>query len=387
MRRGLTLLEVVLSMWLLILALVLATAVLHRAMREMTRQEHATRAAFLAQDRLEGFVALPSRRLQPSSGSFEPPYQGYRWTLEVQELSYGLLYLQVTVDGPAGARFRLGTQRRSDPALLWLASNREGQRSQLYQVQEDGTDLVRRTRNRFEDSQPAVSPDGREVAFVSDRLGPRQIFRMSALEREAPARLLVGSPVLAHQPAWSPDGRRLAYTTYEKGFSHVFVLDLDSGLKEDLTPAGSHEHNPVWSPDGRWLALVTLGSQGACEISLVSPGGTLRRALTRAGGWNTAPSFSPDSRRIAFMSNRDGNPEIYTMALTGGQVERLTRDPAPDTDPRWSPDGKRIAFVSERNGGAQLFVMQADGTRVRPLLPKGEEAPRGYFERDACWVP
>jgi len=67
---------------------------------------------------------------------------------------------------------------------------------------------------------------------------------------------------------------------------------------------------------------------------------------------------------LAFVSERDGNPEIYFMNADGTGLSRLTNNPATDTDPAWSPDGKRIAFVSKRDGGSDIYVMNADGSNV-----------------------
>jgi TolB protein len=72
--------------------------------------------------------------------------------------------------------------------------------------------------------------------------------------------------------------------------------------------------------------------------------------------------FDPPEGRIAFVSKRDGDHEIYVMNSDGSEVSRLTNSPGPDQGPVWSPDGRRIAFESFRDGGKRIFVMNADGT-------------------------
>ncbi len=79
------------------------------------------------------------------------------------------------------------------------------------------------------------------------------------------------------------------------------------------------------------------------------------------------PTWSPDGRYIAFQSDRDGNYEIYVMNANGNNVRRLTENSADDLQPSWSPDGARIVFISSRNGGGELFVMDTDGSSVRQL--------------------
>jgi Tol biopolymer transport system component len=75
-----------------------------------------------------------------------------------------------------------------------------------------------------------------------------------------------------------------------------------------------------------------------------------------------SPRWSPDGSRLAFVSDRDGNEEIYVMNSDGSGQTRLTDSPASDAGPSWSSDGKRITFVSERDGEARQYSMNADGT-------------------------
>ncbi len=82
---------------------------------------------------------------------------------------------------------------------------------------------------------------------------------------------------------------------------------------------------------------------------------------------NFLPVFSPDGTKLAFQSNRDGNPEIYVMNRDGSGIRRITNHPLSDTTPTWSPSGNQIAFVSDRTGSPQIYVVDADGLNFRPL--------------------
>jgi len=92
------------------------------------------------------------------------------------------------------------------------------------------------------------------------------------------------------------------------------------------------------------------------------------RPLSADTGQQIDPAFSPDGARIAFVSNRDGNAEIYAMDADGSHVTRLTSDPQLDGHPVFTPDGQAILFQSQRTGGKlQIFAMNADGTGVKQL--------------------
>ena len=103
---------------------------------------------------------------------------------------------------------------------------------------------------------------------------------------------------------------------------------------------------PAWSPDGRKLAFVS-GRDGNAEIYVMNADGSAQENLTRQPASDSHPSWSRDGRRIVFVSRRDGNSEIYVMNADGSGLRNLTRTPSSDLDPAWSPDGRAIAFVQK----------------------------------------
>jgi WD40 repeat protein/type II secretory pathway pseudopilin PulG len=104
--------------------------------------------------------------------------------------------------------------------------------------------------------------------------------------------------------------------------------------------------------------------EGNFDIYSMNADGTLQMRLTNEPGVEGYPHCSPDGNKIVFMSDRDGNQEIYVMNADGTGQKRLTNEPATDSCPHFSPDGSRIAFTSLRDGGLnnEIYIMNADGT-------------------------
>ena len=110
------------------------------------------------------------------------------------------------------------------------------------------------------------------------------------------------------------------------------------------TPAPLDVQTPAWSPDGRKLAFVSR-RDGNSEIYVINADGSGQENLTQHPARDSHPSWSRDGRKLAFVSRRDGNSEIYVMNADGSGLRNVTRAPSNDLRPAWSPDGRAIAFV------------------------------------------
>jgi Tol biopolymer transport system component len=221
---------------------------------------------------------------------------------------------------------------------------------------------------------PTWSPDGRKIAFVSDRSGSADIYVMNAdgsqqrrLTRNAKPKEL----------AWSPDGRKIAFGSHARGGPRdVYVMNADGTGLLNLTPGPGGGEALSWSPDGRKIGFRSL-RDGSGEIYVVSADGTGLRRLTHltrvplSSGSTTwsAPGWSPDGRKILFVRVKWGTPnsEIVVMNADGSRQRDLTRNAAPDGNPVWSPDGRKILFVSKRAGYSEIYVMNADGSGQQNL--------------------
>ncbi len=157
----------------------------------------------------------------------------------------------------------------------------------------------------------------------------------------------------------------------------IFVVTSHSEAGASaIAKANAVKNQPLALKANGKIAFVS-NRDGNAEIYLMEPDGSNQTRLTNTQGEELAPVWSPDGTKIMFESNRDGNYEIYAMNSDGSHQMRLTNNPAADDSGAWSPDGTRIAFTSSRDGNSEIYVMSADGSNQVRLTndPASDQFP------------
>jgi TolB protein len=230
-----------------------------------------------------------------------------------------------------------------------VVSTRDGDYA-IYAMSAEGDDQQRLTDTDVDPStpqgllfqtEPAWSPDGSTIAFVSKRSGSSDLYAMGA--DGSGTRRLTSTEDDDAQPDWSPDGERIVFARGTP--ARLFVMDADGTGARRLTAGQAEETEPSWAPDGSWIAHSRREPGTSIrELWLVRPDGAEPHPLTKLGGVAQAPAWSPDGLRIVFSADvGDGRFDIYTVGADGKNVRPVTSG-EDSFEPAWSPDGKTIAF-------------------------------------------
>ncbi len=174
--------------------------------------------------------------------------------------------------------------RLGDDALVF-ASSRDGD-SEIYRMPAAGGKPQRLTAFHRDDWAPVPSPDGKTIAFLSDREGPARVFLMAA--DGTGVRRLTGRAEKDRDeaaPVWSPDGGSIAYLVTGKGESNLWLRDVATGRERVLTPLRELDAEPCFSPDGAWIAVARGATEHDADLWAVptAPGGAPLRLTARPG--------------------------------------------------------------------------------------------------------
>ncbi len=214
------------------------------------------------------------------------------------------------------------------------------------------------------------------IAFVSNRSGRKEIYL--ADYDGSNGRQLTHDNALSVSPALSPNGRRLAYTGYQAGYADIYVVDIATGARVRLVKFPGTNSGARFSPDGNLLAC-TVSKDGNPELYVVALGGGARR-LTHTRGAESCPSWSPDAAEIIYSSDETGAPQLYRISSSGGSGRLVPTGFGYCTEPSWSPDGQRLAFNVRSGGGFSIAVMDVNGGAAR-IVTQGENPVWGADSR------
>ncbi len=223
---------------------------------------------------------------------------------------------------------------------------------------------------------PALTPDGREMAFFGDQGGFFIDLFLADAETGRVKRRLVKSTInknyedlrfINSAGTFSPDGRFFALAAKRRDRDDLVILDVKRGREVQRIKINLNGlQTPSWSPDGKQLVFTGFDG-GLGDLYIINRDGTGLRRLTNDKYADLHPAWSPDGKTIAFVTDRGshtdfdqlrfGNLRIALYHLDAGTIELLGHmDEGKNIDPAWAPDGQSLAFVSDRTGISDIYL-------------------------------
>lgn len=276
-----------------------------------------------------------------------------------------------------------------------FASTRSGI-AQIYLVNVDGTGEAQITNIEAGACQPAWSPDGKQLVFISPCAGRGEFYETIYNESSlyvinadgTGLRALTQIPGSDFEPAWSPDGKHIAFTSVREGFRQIYSLDVESLAVTLLTNTTDavESSQPSWSPDGKRIAYM-VKRVGTYQVWAMTDTGQEAVQLARSGQqlWDYLPAWSADGKTIFFNQRREGPFRPWLMKVN---YEDLSQEPrrldfvTPIEDISISPDGLWLAFEGMApDGNRDIYFMTLAGSGRARLTTDSR------IDFDPAWRP
>jgi Tol biopolymer transport system component len=237
---------------------------------------------------------------------------------------------------------------------------------ELWVMSVDGTGQLRLA---AEGSSPSWSADNRRIAYESGGQ-----IRVINVDGSGDARL-TNQRFGASQPAWSPLGDRIAFLTAideppdRPAARHIFLINPDGSGIENLSRGRGDDDHPVWSPDGSKIAFLFSEGGAGSEIGVMNPDGSARTNLTRAPGFDVDPAWSPDGSRIVFSRSEEEDSEIYVMDADGSRQTNVSHlRGTEESSPDWGGRGSQSVAARRSASYDGWLRPQELKNRFRPAL-------------------
>jgi Tol biopolymer transport system component/serine/threonine protein kinase len=279
------------------------------------------------------------------------------------------LYL-LSLDAHLNARGeprRVTSQHQFMAAASWTSDGREAifqslwPHSSLYRVPVFGSGRPR---------QLSFTGPGVATPAVSQRTGclvyakEESDVNILRIEGGITERHPVSSTRADVNPALSPDGKQIAFASDRSGTFQVWLANADGSQPVRLTDLGEHSASPRWSPDGHWIAFDSQ-EKGRWDVWIAPAEGGAPRRVTNHPADEDEPSFSRDGKWIYFNSTRTGRVEVFRVSIDGGKEEQITTGGG--SFAQEAPDGKTIYYALTQSPISALMEVPVTGGKGRPL--------------------
>ncbi len=296
---------------------------------------------------------------------------GVAWTPDSQQIVFesnhtGLVNLwRVRVAGGDPEPIPVGTDYGMSPTVSLrqnrLAFVRSASDTNLWKagIGPAGAKTVRIVASTREDSAPSFSPDGRRIAFASDRSGSYEIYVCGADGSNQVQLTSMRAPDTG-SPRWSPDGTQIAFDSRREGHSDVSLINADGGTPRRLTTDAYDSETPNWSHDSQWIYFTSERSGAYQSWKLPARGGSAVQVTESGGLW---PAEAWDGKSLYYFRNG----AVWMRDLLNGVETRVLNTSPPGDE--WRLCGKDICFLDRVSPTSGNFVRYDPATKSRRVTP------------------
>jgi len=331
--------------------------------------------------------------------------EGKIWVLKTADGAYNPIDI-FAVSGPKVNNIERKTYEREATEMAISPNGKEITfvvHGKTFIMNKNGGEAKRLTKYPGRESQIAWSPDGKKIAFISDKSGYEDIFiaRPGGNDStftdciETNITQITNSEEIEGRMSWSPDGNKIAYLTRASDRIHDYTIGYlytitSDGKEKKLVVSKSVIGEYRWSPDSRWLAFTCLSDLRDVEIFIVPADGGKLVNISKNPEEEKNPIWSSDGATISFVSKRSGNFDIYQIPLLKSKkltsekeqqrrkvdidfdeihkrATSITQTRGDDEFVAISPDDKFFAFKSNASGVSELYIVQTDGANLHRL--------------------
>ena len=220
--------------------------------------------------------------------------------------------------------------------------------------------------------EPSISPDGSKIAFTSFVKVRPAIFVFS-VDPVRDLRFYNQDASVNAQPSFTPDGKQIVYSSSARGCCRIFIANVDGSGFRPITSSSFIDSEPKVNPKGGSI-VFSSGRSGPEQIYMMNMDGADIERLSDGTGEASNPAWNPDGQHIAYAWTRGyaaGRFNVFVMDIGSRSYVQLTHDEGKNENPVWAPDGAHLAFMSNRTGQPEIFTMLATGTQVQQLTHEG----------------
>lgn len=247
-----------------------------------------------------------------------------------------------------------------DGQRIVFNSNRAGKDS-LYVMEADGSQQRRISPGDFDDQEAAWTHDGRSLVFQRELDSNTEIYRMRLTNEPDGAIRITRNVAVDDNPSWSPDGKAIAFWSNREGQAQIFLMDPEGGEVRNLTRDASSNLDPEWSHDGSRITFTSDRGGGRAVYEMNADGSSPRKITE--GPKDDSPHRSPDGRQICFSRDK----AIWIVPAAGGAARKLVEGETCS----WSSDGTHVFFDRDQETVREIFSIPAAGGQALCLTNNG----------------